>query len=211
MKKKICIYLIELTLLVSPAGQLNHAACADLKDSRDTHILLFQNAYNDYTAGKYDVAYNGFKSFIEKYPAADIVSNAQFYLGECFYSRKMWIEAAREYEKVENIYSAKPDLISAAKLRAALCYENLGLKEEALKLFSLIVEEFPNSSASLTAKEKVKSYTDTANAGYEIYPLIKDMHFYTKFAYCSVIFYIIITVFGFFVNVVAEVARNKYK
>jgi TolA-binding protein len=65
MKKKICIYLIELTLLVSSAGHLNHAACADLKDSRDTHILLFQNAYSDYTAGKYDTAYNGFKSFIE--------------------------------------------------------------------------------------------------------------------------------------------------
>ncbi|MDR0978005.1 MAG: tetratricopeptide repeat protein [Endomicrobium sp.] len=144
---------------------LDHDTAGDVKESKDITVLpslVYQSAYSDYTAGKYELAYSGFQSFIEKYPDNELVSNAQFYLGECFYSRKLWTEAVKEYEKVENISGTKPDLILSAKFKIALCCENLGLKEEALKLFSSIVEKFPNSSESVTAREKIKIYTGDA-------------------------------------------------
>jgi tol-pal system protein YbgF len=120
---------------------------------------LYQSAYSDYVSGKYELAYSGFQSFIEKYPNTELAPQAQFYLGECFYSRKMWSSAIKEYEKVEGL-SGKSNLVPSARLKIALCYENLGKKQEALKLFSLIVDNFPKSSEFLTAEEKIKIYTN---------------------------------------------------
>jgi tol-pal system protein YbgF len=124
--------------------------------------FIYQNAYNDYVSGKYELAYSGFQSVIEKYPSAELAPHAQFYLGECFYSRRMWSNAIKEYEKVERLYS-KSNLVASAQLKIALCYENLGMKQEALKLFSLIVSNFPKSPEFLTAKEKIKTYTNAEN------------------------------------------------
>jgi tol-pal system protein YbgF len=123
---------------------------------------VYQSAYSDYSIGKYELAYTGFQSFLEKYPKAELTPQAQFYLGECFYSRKMWSNAINEYEKVEELYS-KSNLVVSAKFKTALCYENLGMKQKALKLFSSIVKNFPKSPESLTAKEKIKIYTNVEN------------------------------------------------
>jgi tol-pal system protein YbgF len=136
-------------------------------DNKTNSIVLpshvYQIAYSDYVSGNYELAYSGFQSFIEKYPNAELVAQAQFYLGECFYSRKMWSNAIKEYEKVEGQLYSKSNLIASAQLKIALCYENLGMKQEALKLFSLIVYNFPKSPEFLTAKEKIKTYTNAEN------------------------------------------------
>jgi tol-pal system protein YbgF len=123
---------------------------------------VYQSAYSDYSIGKYELAYSGFQSFLEKYPKAELAPQAQFYLGECFYSRKMWSNAVKEYEKVEELYS-KSNLVVSAKFKIALCYENLGMKQKTLKLFSSIVKNFPKSPESLTAREKIKIYTNVEN------------------------------------------------
>lgn len=137
----------------------------DLDNKTNSIVLptsVYQSAYSDYVSGNYELAYSGFQSFIEKYPNAELAAQAQFYLGECFYSRKMWSNAIKEYEKVEGLYS-KSNLVASAQLKIALCYENLGMKQEALKLFSLIVNNFPKSPEFLTAKEKIKTYTNAEN------------------------------------------------
>jgi tol-pal system protein YbgF len=135
-------------------------------DNKVSSIVLpssiYQSAYSDYVSGKYELAYSGFQSFIEKYPNAELAPQAQFYLGECFYSRKMWLDAIKEYEKVEGVYS-KSNLIASAQLKIALCYENIGMKQKALKVFFLIVDNFPKSPEFLTAKEKIKIYTNAEN------------------------------------------------
>lgn len=155
----------KISLLNLNVKNLNPDADNKTNGGKTVSILpssVYQNAYSDYATGKYELAYSGFQSFIEKYPIAELAPQAQFYLGECFYSRKIWLSAIKEYEKVGDLYS-KSNLVSSAKLKIALCYENLGLKQEALKLFSSIVENFPKSPESLTAREKIKIYTNVEN------------------------------------------------
>ncbi|MDR2436859.1 MAG: tetratricopeptide repeat protein [Endomicrobium sp.] len=123
---------------------------------------IYQSAYSDYVAGKYELAYNAFQSFIEKYPNAELAVQAQFYLGEILYSRKMWQNAIEGYEKIKKLYS-KSNLVVSAELKIALCYENLGMKKEALEVFSSIVDNFPNTPEFLTAKEKIKTYNNVEN------------------------------------------------
>jgi tol-pal system protein YbgF len=118
---------------------------------------IYRVAYSDYSAGKFELACSGFQSFVDNYPEAELASQAQFYIGECFYSRNMWLQAIEEYKKVEEHYK-ESELLSSAKFKIALCYELLGEKDIASNIFSSIVVSFPQSSESLMAKEKLIVY-----------------------------------------------------
>ncbi|MDR3253782.1 MAG: tetratricopeptide repeat protein [Endomicrobium sp.] len=120
---------------------------------------IYQSAYSDYSSGKFDLAYSGFQAFVEKYPNSESTPQAQFYMGECFYSNSMWEKALEEYKKVEQHYK-KSGLVSSARLKIALCYELLDKHNEALNIFLSIVKDFPQSPESLMAKEKLKIYNN---------------------------------------------------
>ncbi|MDR1696156.1 MAG: tol-pal system protein YbgF [Endomicrobium sp.] len=120
---------------------------------------IYQSAYSDYSMGKYDLAYEGFRSFIEQYPKAELAPQAQYFMGECFYSRSMWTQALEEYRKVEQNYT-RSDLTASARLKTALCYESLGRKGEAVTIFASLAKDYPQSSEALTAKEKLRIYNN---------------------------------------------------
>ncbi|MDR3071617.1 MAG: tetratricopeptide repeat protein [Endomicrobium sp.] len=135
---------------------------ADVKnDDKSSSVVLpsslYQSAYSDYSMGKYDLAYSAFQSFVDKYPDDVLAVESQFYMGECLYSRKMWSEALIEYGKVKDCYK-KSYLVPAAMLKIALCYEKLGKNDDAENTFSFILENFPQSSESLMARGKIKTY-----------------------------------------------------
>jgi tol-pal system protein YbgF len=120
-------------------------------------LSFYRGAYSDYSMGKFELACSGFQSFVDKYSDAELAPQAQFYIGECFYSRSMWLQALEEYKKVEEHYRGS-DLVSSARLKMGLCYELLGKKNEASNVFSSIVNDFPQNQESLTAKEKLRIY-----------------------------------------------------
>ncbi|MDR2425844.1 MAG: tol-pal system protein YbgF [Endomicrobium sp.] len=120
---------------------------------------LYQNAYSDYSMGKYDLAYKGFRSFVDKYPNAELAAQAVYFMGECFYSQSKWQSALDEYQKVEQKYQ-RSEQVAPARLKIALCYELLGKKSQAINVFGSIVKDFPQSSEALTAKEKIRIYNN---------------------------------------------------
>ena len=121
----------------------------------------YQKAYGDYLTGKFELAYSNFKSFIEKYPNAELASQAQFYMGESLYSRNMYVEAIVEYKKVEQNYK-KSDFAAASRFKIALCYEKTANRAAALKIFTSIIRDFPKSQEAITSKEKLKKLYNNA-------------------------------------------------
>jgi tol-pal system protein YbgF len=63
-------------------------------------LKLYRAAYDDLRAGRHDEAVRGFRDFVRLYPRHDYADNAQYWLGECFYDRKQYAEAAAEFHKV---------------------------------------------------------------------------------------------------------------
>lgn len=120
---------------------------------------LYQNAYNDFLMGKYDISLSGFKSFIKKYPEQDLAYQAQYYIGECLYSKEEYANAYDEYVKVEENYPAC-DIIPSSKLKMAVCLEKLGKQQDAMLVLQSIVLKYPSSPEAFTAKEKIKVYTN---------------------------------------------------
>ena len=47
---------------------------------------LYKTAYFDFTRGKYEVAITEFRRYTASYPQSDDTDNAQYWIGECFYS-----------------------------------------------------------------------------------------------------------------------------
>jgi tol-pal system protein YbgF len=131
-----------------------------LKDGDGVGVLpssLYSSAYGDYSMGKFDLAYSGFEEFVNKYPGAELGAQAQYYMGECFYSQKQWGKAIVEYEKVVQNYK-KSSICPSAMLKLALSYESSGDKNKSLSIFTEIVKELPQTPEAAIAKENIKLY-----------------------------------------------------
>lgn len=123
-----------------------------------TPTKLYENAYNDFLVGKYEVAMIGFKTFIKQYKEHELAVQAQYYMAESLYSQSKFADAYEEYGKIETNYP-NSELISSSRLKMALCLELLEKKKDAVIVLQSILKDFPKSSEAFTAKEKIKIYT----------------------------------------------------
>jgi TolA-binding protein len=110
---------------------------------------LYRMAYGDFSAGKYDLAIAGFKSYLEKYATGALADQAQYYIGESSYAKSDWQAALDGFDAVEKHYPTSA-LIPAVRLKKAACLEQLGKKDEAKVLLQALA-----SAEALTAREKL--------------------------------------------------------
>ncbi|MCX5779065.1 MAG: outer membrane protein assembly factor BamD [Elusimicrobia bacterium] len=115
---------------------------------------LYRMAYSDFSRGKYDVAITGFKSYLEKYSKGELAPQAQYYLGESYYSRSEWQNALDQYECVEKLFP-RSEVVSPTRLKKAQCLELLGKKGESGDMFKSIIKDFPGSQEAIIAQEKL--------------------------------------------------------
>lgn len=116
---------------------------------------LFRIAYNDYQAGKFDLALVGFRNFLTQYSKTEQAPQAQFYLGECEFGRKNYLDAAREYGRVVENYP-KSDFAPKALYKRGVAYAQMNKKAEAREALNRVVKDFPHSDVVRSAKEALK-------------------------------------------------------
>ncbi len=115
---------------------------------------LYRMAYGDFSAGKYDLAITGFKSYLDKYATGALADQAQYYIGESAYAKSDWQGAFDGFDAVEKRYPTS-SLIPAARLKKAACLEMLGKKDDAKGLLQALIKDYPNSAEAQTAREKL--------------------------------------------------------
>src|SRR3989339_784475 len=86
---------------------------------------VYRIAYSDFSKGKYELAVTGFRTYLEKYPQGELADQAQYYIGECYYSQSDWNKALEEFDAVEKNFP-RSNLIPAARLKYALSLEQKG-------------------------------------------------------------------------------------
>jgi tol-pal system protein YbgF len=90
------------------------------------------------------------KNFAQKYPADPLVGDSQYWLGESYFQRQQYRDAAEIFLNVTSKYdkSAKaPD----ALLRLGQSLAALKEKEAACAAFGEVVRKYPRSSAGVKA------------------------------------------------------------
>lgn len=91
---------------------------------------LYEKSFSDIREGKYDQAEDGFKQFVSQYPGHPLASNAQYWLGETYYVRGDFKQAARIFAQG---YQNFPKSAKAGDslLKLGLSLSKLGRKEDA--------------------------------------------------------------------------------
>lgn len=106
---------------------------------------------------QYDTAENGFKTFVAKHPKDKLVPDAVFYLGESYFQRSRYREAAEQYLKISTDYS-KTAKAPDSLLRLGQALDKLGAKEQACAAFAEVGRKYPTAASSLrvTADREAK-------------------------------------------------------
>jgi tol-pal system protein YbgF len=133
-----------------PAGAPTAAPAAPPPAPRE----LYSQAYADYARGNYDLAIQGFTEYIRNYPGTDFTDNAQYWIGECLYSKKMYEEAIEAWNTLFKDHPAS-DKVPDGRVKKGMALERLGRKSQALVEYRYVVDRFPNSQAARLARERL--------------------------------------------------------
>jgi len=100
--------------------------------------------------GEYRQAQAAFADFIVQFPESDLADNAQYWIGECFYSEKNFKDARDAFKAVSDHFpfgNKMPD----ALYKQGLCERQLGQEDQAKATLKKLADEFPDSEAAAKA------------------------------------------------------------
>lgn len=142
---------VHSTEMVTGNGQKAEPGAAlpgpeQIATSSTTATDIYLKAFSDYASGRFSEAITGFRQFLERYPDNDFSGNAQFWLGECYYSQRLLSRALTEFSLVAERY---PDASKApdALLRMAGIYDELNQPENRRRTEDLLLQLYPQSDA----------------------------------------------------------------
>jgi len=117
---------------------------------------LYNTAYLDFTRGKYDVAVAEFRQYIQRFPSSENADNAQYWIGECYYSQGKYQDAEKEFRQVLTAYPDGNKAPSAA-YKLALVYLSEKRKPEARNQLKRVVQQYSGSNEAKLAQARLES------------------------------------------------------
>jgi tol-pal system protein YbgF len=117
---------------------------------------LFAQATADYQRGQFDLARQGFAEYAETYPKTDLSDDALYWSGECWAAQKKPREAIAAWERLFKQYPDS-DKAAAAHLKKAIAHLDLGEKAQAIVELQFVVNEYPRSDESKSARQRLKA------------------------------------------------------
>ena len=131
---------------------------------------VYQTAYIDFSKGNYPLAIAGFREFLRRFPDSDLANNAQYWVGEAYFSLARGYanqgqadkvqgaleQAVQEFRKVIVNYP-RGEKVPTALYKEALAL--LGLKQPSLAEARLkyLLEHFPQSEEAPLARDRLAS------------------------------------------------------
>ena len=116
---------------------------------------LFDSSFDDYTAGRYDIAILGFQSYIQAYPRTPKAAEAQFYIGQSLFSQSKWREAQDAFQKVISDYPQSPT-VPNAYYKLGQTYERVNQIDLARKAYETVVKTYPDDNATMLARQALE-------------------------------------------------------
>jgi tol-pal system protein YbgF len=112
---------------------------------------LYESSFASLRDSKYDQAESGFKDFLKQYSDHPLASNAQYWLGETYYVRGDFKQAAKVFAQCYQNYpkSAKAD---DSLLKLGLSLSKLGKKDDACLSLKQLQKEVPDGNNPLHSR-----------------------------------------------------------
>jgi tol-pal system protein YbgF len=120
-------------------------------EAQDDYKLALR-ALNDQ---QYDKAIQQFRNFQRKYPNSDMADDAQYWIGESYFSQKDYNRAILEFNDV--LKYRRGDKLPAALLRQAQAFLEIGDRTDARLILQKLLNDYPNSEQAREAKERLQT------------------------------------------------------
>jgi len=113
----------------------------------------YDEALAEYEARRYESAISGFNEVLKITPASSLADNAQYWIGECYYSLGKNEKALESFAKVFNF--PKSNKLPDAHFKVGKTYLNMGKNSEAKEEFKAVVANYPDSQAAKYARSEL--------------------------------------------------------
>jgi tol-pal system protein YbgF len=114
----------------------------------------YVKAFGLYSANNYPGAVEAFEAFIKAYPNNEYAGNAQYWIGECYYTQHNYPRALDAFNKLLATYP-KGNKVPDAMLKIGYTYINMNEPAKTKSALQLLVDKYPNSQAAMKAKERL--------------------------------------------------------
>lgn len=115
---------------------------------------LYDMAWADYTAGNYDLAIEGFSSYVRTFPRSEFADNAQYYIAQSQFLRGKFPDAVDAFNRVITTYP-KSDVSGHAYYNRGLAYERMNQPDRARESYDYLVKTFGETDAGRLAKQRL--------------------------------------------------------
>jgi len=106
-------------------------------------------------AGNYDKAAATFREVVTNYPAGDLASNAQFWIGESYYTKGDLENAIAAYRKVLSDWPQSRK-VPDALVKLGFSLSDLKRNGEARNMLEDVVRKYPGTTAAQLAADRLK-------------------------------------------------------
>jgi TolA-binding protein len=114
---------------------------------------MYETSYDDYTAGRLDLAIQGMQGFIQAFPKTPQAAAAQFTIGMSYYSQNKWAEARDAFQKVITDYpQAQGTTVPDSYYKLGQTFERLNQIDAAKKMYEAAVQKFPGLPSVLSSQ-----------------------------------------------------------
>jgi tol-pal system protein YbgF len=114
----------------------------------------YMKAFGLFSANNYNEAVMAFESFIRSYPKSEYAGNAQYWIGECYYTQHDFPQAMEAFNKVVEKYPTG-NKVPDAMLKIGLTYVSMNEPEKARVALQSLLDKYPRSQAAAKARERL--------------------------------------------------------
>ena len=116
---------------------------------------LWDLAWGDYTSGQYDLAIQGFESYLRYFPKSDRAADAQVKIGQSYYMAGNKAKALEAFDKAIRDYPGNR-VLAEAYVRKGVVLVDLRQPDRAREAFEYVIRTYPPDSAeAIQAKQQL--------------------------------------------------------
>jgi len=115
----------------------------------------YEAAMNQLKRGQFDIAEADLSNFLQRYPSHNLAGNAQYWLGETFYVRGAYRQAAEAFLTGYTTYASSskaPDSL----LKLGMTLAALGQQEQACATLGELTRRFPSASQAVSQRAQLE-------------------------------------------------------
>jgi tol-pal system protein YbgF len=141
-------------LRASAPEPLSDPAAAASGRSAPESLKVYRDALESLRAGHPEVAIRGFRRFLDGNPQHDYADNAEYWIGECYYTERQFRAAERAFRRVVERYP-RGNKVPDAMLKMGFTLQQLGDDPGGRAVLESVTRAFPKHDAARLASERL--------------------------------------------------------